>query len=360
MSLSNDEAARREKFIHHVKFFDAASRYPTPYVGFTGRPGYRFQLHCLPYDATGFLNLQSTGPRTDPEEIRIFVVGDSTMATGTELENTVPKRIEEILRKEWSRRINVYNFAVVSSNTEQMCSLIWSRLLDLDPDFIIVVSGGTDAFQPYSFDPRPGFPYNFFINEYLYAHYFDENNDKSWQSGLNYDDVVANAFDFNTRIRQSVDYGTESWEEKVARSYTGSLIKLARTAKAVHIPVYYFLEPIVVRQKDADVSEPRFASPEAIAYLTRQYNRFEKSLSDLRALRLPKNLQLIDASRALNENGPGEFYDILHYDREGTATVAKFFANHVSDAVGKRSARQSRPGVGGWMRNAIRRLRRTA
>jgi hypothetical protein len=274
MSSANSETARREKFMHHVKFFDAASRYPAPYIGFTGRPNHRFQLHCLPYDAAGFLNPVPTGPRTDLEEIRIFVVGDSTMATGTELENTVPKRIERILQETCSQRVKVHNFAVVSSNTEQMCSLIWSRLLDLDPNLIVVVSGGTDAFQPYSFDPRPGFPYNFFINEFLYAHYFDENNERSWQSGLDYDAAVTGAFDYCTKLREAVGHGNDHWEQSIARSYTGSLIKLVRAAKAVPIPMFYFLEPIVVRKKNVDVSEPRFASPEAISYLSRQYDRF--------------------------------------------------------------------------------------
>lgn len=356
MSSADNEAARREKFLHHVKFFDAASRYPAPYIGFTGRPNHQFQIHCLPYDAAGFLNTEATGPRSDPEEIRIFVVGDSTMATGTELENTVPKRMEAILRATCSPRVNIYNFAVVSSNTEQMCSLIWSRLLDLDPDLIVVVSGGTDAFQPYSFDPRPGFPYNFFINEFLYAHYFDESNDKSWKSGLDYDAVVTGAFDFCTRLRDNVGYGTLAWETSIARSYTGSLIKLVRTAKAVRIPIYYFLEPIVVRKKNVDVSEPRFASPDAIAYLTRQYVRFEASISDLKMLDLPKNLKLIDASRSLNENGPGEFYDILHYDRDGVMTVAQVFADRLISAVRERSTRRSKRGLTGWLRNAVDRF----
>lgn len=360
MSSSNSEAARREKFIHHVKFFDAASRYPAPYIGFTGRPSHQFQLHCLPYDAAGFLNPTSTGPRTDPEEIRVFVVGDSTMATGTELENTVPKRIERILQDKCSQRVKVHNFAVVSSNTEQMCSLIWSRLFDLDPDLIVVVSGGTDAFQPYSFDPRPGFPYNFFISEFLYAHYFDESNDKSWQSGLDYDAVVTGAFDYCTQLRESVGYGNDHWEHSIARSYTGSLIKLVRAANAVPIPIFYFLEPIVVRKENADVSETRFASPQAISYLTRQYDRFEASLNDLRALHLPKNLHLADASRVLNENGPGEFYDILHYDRDGTATVADFMATELIRAVEEIVLSRSRGGFTGWMRKAANQLRRRA
>lgn len=358
MSSGDDETARREKFLHHVKFFDAASRYPAPYIGFAGRPHHKFQIHCLPYDAGGFLNPEATGPRSDPEEIRIFVVGDSTMATGTELENTVPKRLERIFQSTFSKNVKVFNFAVVSSNTEQMCSLIWNRLLDLDPDMIVVVSGGTDAFQPYSFDPRPGFPYNFFITEFLYAHYFDENNDKSWRSGLDYDAAVTGAFDFRTRLREDIEYGSEAWEMSVARSYTGSLIKLVRAARAVPVPIFYFLEPIVVRQKNADVSEPRFASPEALAYLARQYDHFESSLSKLTALHLPDNLHLIDASRCLNGNGPGEFYDILHYDKDGTATVAQFFAGHLMETTKRLNARHSKRSLIGWVGGAVNNLRR--
>ena len=79
------------------------------------------------------------------------------MATGTELDNTVLKRLEHIFQSICSRNVTVYNFAVVSSNTEQVCSLLWSRLFDLDPEMIVVVSGGTDAFQPYSFDPDLAF-----------------------------------------------------------------------------------------------------------------------------------------------------------------------------------------------------------
>ncbi|GJE15209.1 SGNH/GDSL hydrolase family protein [Methylobacterium longum] len=353
MSLADNEAVLREKFLHHVKFFDSASRYPAPYIGFAGRPHHQFQIHCIPYDAAGFLNPETTGPRTCPEEIRIFVVGDSTMATGTELENTVPKRIERIFQERLSEKVKVYNFAVVSSNTEQMCALIWSRLLDLDPDLIVVVSGGTDAFQPYSFDPRPGFPYNFFINEYLYAHYFDENNDKSWRSGLDYDAVVTGAFDLCTKLRKNVNYGSHEWETSVINSYTGSLIKLIRIAKAVPIPIFYFLEPIVVRKETSDVNQPRFASPDTIHYLVRQYDRFADSLSSLRLLGLPKNLRLIDASRALNETGTGEFYDILHYDRDGTETVAKFLADHLFDCVQKLSAHTSERSIIGRIRKTV-------
>jgi hypothetical protein len=357
MSIDSNDAAQREKFRHHVKFFDAASRYPAPYVGFVGRPHHQIQLHCLPYDAAGFLNVDVTSPRDDPDEIRIFVVGDSTMATGAELENTVPKRIEEALKRSCSHKVKVHNFAVVSSNTEQMCSLIWSRLLDLDPDLIIVVSGGTDAFQPYSFDPRPGFPYNFFINEFLYSYYFDEANDRSWQQGLNYDAVVTGAFDFRTSVREQIGYGSAEWELGVGRSYTGSLIKLMRCAKAASIPIFYFLEPIVVRKDNVDVSEPRFASPDALAYLSRQYDRFEASLRQIKALNRLNNFHLTDASRCLNNANAGNFYDILHYDIVGVSTVADYLSGHLIGPVRELVHHKSRRGIRGLMQKATRYFR---
>lgn len=357
MTAGSIEAERREKFLHHVQYFDVSGRYPAPYIGFVGRPHCRFQIHSIPYDGAGFLNPETTGPRVDRDEIRVFVVGDSTMAMGADLQSTVPKRIERALRSTCSGKVNVYNFSVVSSNTEQMCSLIWSRIFDLDPDLIIVVSGGTDAFQPYTFDPRPGFPYNFFISEFLYAHYFDKNNEKSWRVGLDYDSLVADAFDFRTRLRHAVDYGSDDWEERVALSYKGSLIKIIRAAQAVQIPFFYFLEPIVVRKKDVDTSGSRFASPEALAYLARQYDRFEASLVELNSVRIPKNLHFIDASRSLDEHGKGEFYDILHYDCVGTATVAQFFVDHLVDDVQKISRRRSRRSIRERMRKTVDHLR---
>lgn len=182
MATTDDETARREKFVHHVRYFDAATRYPAPYIGFTGEPGYKFEHQCLPYDDSGFLNPGAATPRTDPDELRIFVVGDSTMLAGTEWRETVPGRIQGLLGAAYSQRVKVYNFGAISSCTEQMCALIWTKLLDLDPDMLVVVSGGTDAFQPLTFDPRPGYPFNAFLTEFLYTHYFDERNDKSWQS----------------------------------------------------------------------------------------------------------------------------------------------------------------------------------
>ncbi|MDP4022961.1 SGNH/GDSL hydrolase family protein [Methylobacterium sp. NEAU 140] len=358
MASAQDEAARREKFLHHVRYFDASVRYPAPYVGFTGRPGHRPEHQCLPYDAAGFLNAEAAGPRTDPDEIRVFMLGDSTMLEGADWGDLVPGRVENLLRAACSERVRVYNFGAVSSCTEQMCALIWARLLDLDPDLVVVLSGGTDAFLPLTFDPRPGYPYNAFIGEFLYAHFFSENNDRSWQSSLDYDGVVDGAFDLLRQNRQRVGYGSPDWEVAVARSYEASLRKLVRTARAVEIPVVYVLEPIVVRKRDPIASETALASPDTLAYLARQYDRFEASLADQRARDVPRNLRLIDASRALTESGPGLFTNVVHYDPTGRATIGRLIADHLLEPVRRRRDRGARRTVGGWLRDRLRATRR--
>ena len=79
----------------------------------------------------------------------------------------------------------------MSSCLTQMTHLIWSRLVNYAPDAIIVVSGSTDLFQPWTYDPRPGYPYNAFITERLYDHFFDTHDPRAREDGLSYDALIT-------------------------------------------------------------------------------------------------------------------------------------------------------------------------
>ncbi|MER2197511.1 hypothetical protein [Methylobacterium brachiatum] len=332
---------QRNRFKHHVPYFDARLRRPTPYAQFTGEPHYKLDQHCMPYDALGFLNPVAAGPRENPDEVRIFVVGDSTMNVGIQWLDLIAGRIEDIFHHAGSGHVKAYNFGVTSSCTEQMTSLIFARLLDLDPDALVVVSGATDAFQPLTYDPRPGHPYNSFVTESLYGYFFDAHNEAAWRDGLTYDQLIDRAFDYQTRLKRDVDFGSQAWEIAIADQYKASIRKLARIARAAEIPVLYFLEPIVVRKDRPGQSEMNLAAPETLSLLARQYDRFEAHLHDLEQDGLPDNLELHDASRLIGGDGPGTFYDIVHYDFDGRATVSKFIARHLEGHVARLSASRS-------------------
>lgn len=320
------DATRREKFRHHVGYFDAALRAPAPFVQFTGEPGFKLEHHCMPYDAMGFLNPTAIAPRVEGET-RIFVVGDSTMNVGIQWLDTVPGRIEDIFHHAGARHVRTYNFGVTSSCTEQMAALTFMRLLDLDPDALVVISGATDAFQPMTFDPRPGHPFNAFAGECLYRAFFDPRDDAGWR-GLDYEAVLERAFAFQTRLRAEAGFGTPEWEAALAASYKRSVEKLARIARLSAMPVLYVLEPIVVRKTPLLDPERNFAAPETLAYLARQYDRFAGALAEVEAVGLPTNMRILDASRAL-DGGGGTFYDIVHYDFDGRGTVSRLVAEHL-------------------------------
>lgn len=67
----------------------------------------------------------------------------------------------------------------------------------------------------------------------------------------------------------------------------------------------------------------------------------------------------MDASRALNESGSGEFYDILHCDRERASPIAKFLADHLIKTIKKLDARDSKHSFVGGIGEAVSNFKRS-
>src|SRR5258708_19815427 len=95
-------------------------RYPAPYVEFTGRPrgqhaeGNIANGHRL--DDWGFPNAAVPSAIKPDDEIPIFVLGDSTMALGTEIPPTVPPLRDLALRDPRLPTPRLYNFTVVPTS----------------------------------------------------------------------------------------------------------------------------------------------------------------------------------------------------------------------------------------------------
>ncbi|MGT2488020.1 GDSL-type esterase/lipase family protein [Methylobacterium oryzae CBMB20] len=195
----SEDAARRRKFLHHFGYLDSNTRYPSPFIQFAGKPG--ASHYGVPFDADGFLNAAPIVERKPEGETRILVVGDSTTIDGGDIANTLPGRIERILRADGLESAKVYNFGVMSSCLTQMTHLIWSRLVTYNPDAILVLSGSTDLFQPWTYDPRPGHPYNAFITQRLYDHFFDTHDPRAREDGLSYEALITLIYEELKRLQ---------------------------------------------------------------------------------------------------------------------------------------------------------------
>ena len=324
-----EDAARRRKFLHHFGYLDSNTRHPSPYIQFAGKPG--ASHYGVPFDAQGFLNATAVAEHKPPGETRVFVVGDSTIVDGGTLANTLPGRIERILRADGLAGVRVYNFGVMSSCLTQMTHLIWSKLVGYQPDAIVVMSGSTDLFQPWTYDPRPGYPYNAFITEQLYDHFFDTHDPRAREDGLSYEALVTLIYEALKRLRAEVGWQSPGWEDAIVHHYQLAAHRLTKLSHDHAVPIVSVLQPTVLRKRHLTEVERGVASGTFLAYLDRQYGKLEAFTAEL-AQRRPyrSTFAALDLGALFRDREEATFYDIVHYDDSAREIVAARLATEVA------------------------------
>ena len=333
-----DEESRR-KFLHHFSYLNSNTRYPAPYIQFTGKPG---STHFgVPFDALGFQNASAVTHHKPAGEVRIFLVGDSTVIDGGPIENTLPARTERILRQNRLPGARVYSFGVMSTCLTQMAHLIWSKLLDYAPDAIIVLSGSTDLFQPWTYDPRPGYPYNAFITERLYDHFFDTHDPQAREDGLSYEALITLIYEELKRLRAEVGWQSPGWERAIVHAYQRAMHRLTKLSHDSAVPIVGVLQPTVLRKHHLTETERGVASGAFLAYLDRQYRELAAFTAQL-ARRRPyrRTFTALDLSGIFLDRTEETFYDIVHYDDAAREIVAGRLASEVSEAL-RRAGRRT-------------------
>lgn len=198
-------------------------RFPRPYIGFAGKPnvidhnelGYRWKI-----DKT-----------LDSDSVRIAFFGGSTGYGG---DPPIANLLETYLKSEFGKKIKIANFSVVSSNHRQHIHNIIESHNAFKPDLIVFYGGYNETAQTAFYDPRPGYPYNFF--------YRDETS--HWKKLLLERSPIINLlnrvgvkygwFDLTplTGLRANVDIYSDSWKNQVLITYFETLEyanKLAKT-----------------------------------------------------------------------------------------------------------------------------------
>lgn len=140
-------------------------RYPTPFVEFYQRPNY--DGSGIRTNDVGFRyeDLELTKPT---DEIRVFFLSTSVGFNGTTNEATISGLMESSLAsmpRFDPSRIRVINASGVSFCSSQSLHLLVTKILDYDPDVLIVFHGPESLFIPTDYESRPGYPFNFALRE---------------------------------------------------------------------------------------------------------------------------------------------------------------------------------------------------
>jgi hypothetical protein len=316
---------------HRVEDYPAGpTRRPAPYVMFSGAPGAR-DHNRLGY--RGPLPVEAK----PPGEYRVLVVGGSAVYGSGPKELTIPHRLEQIARRSGRDQIQVHNWGVVSQVSGQELATIALRATRYAPDLVVLYSGGNDISAAYTYDPRPGYPFNFALHENA-VRIFQEGDLSALLAGvLTQSTLLRRLFGAELsdaaarlpRLRRAVGFGSRRWEEAVAQEYLDHVEQGCRLGLGLSFKVAVVLQPLVFYSPQADSygSLP----PDFRPYAERQYQRIRRGFQALARRYAADPCLFADLSRAC-AGGECVFEDLIHPTPETRGPIAEALFRRLNQA----------------------------
>jgi len=156
-------------------------REPVPYYMFFTKPDlavedryFGRQRSHLVTNNMGFRYSDDISAKKADGVYRIFLLGGSVVFSATSNETAISSILEKKLneRVKHVSTIQCINAGVASFISDQELALLVHRIIDLDPDLIIVFDGFNDIWFPFYYEPRVSYP----INWTAYENAFQNNN----------------------------------------------------------------------------------------------------------------------------------------------------------------------------------------
>jgi hypothetical protein len=280
-------------------------RSPAPYVGFTGKPG------ALDHDRWGYRKMPPGG---GTDALRIAFFGGSTGYNG---DPPIAALLQQRLAARIGAAVTVSNFSVVSSKHRQhLHNLIETRAI-FAPDLVVFYGGYNELQTGEAYDPRPGYPYNFFFREEtsaLVRALFEYSAIFGLVNRLAERHFGASATPL-MRLRAEYRPMSPEWKRAVVDKYFETL-EYARTvagafpsARCGKTQFFAFYQPYQVTEKFAD-----------------GHREVRRRIAEL--------AYGADVSGALDDFGKAVYTDVVHITQAGNERIA----DAIADAIVHRNA----------------------
>ena len=321
---------------------DRPWREPRPYFMFGG-PTHGRTVNLLPamdqgvgrairLNAEGFRTREIVMPKP-ADEVRIFFLGGSTVIGGYEVETTIPGVVEAQLHANGLPQARTYNFGVLSFVSGQELALFVHRLIDLKPDLVIAYDGGNDLYQPWVYDPRPGYPFNFVTEEEAMTSLANREGDAKSVASLARDSALLQALLGTTEwfnrmemrldhLRGEVHFGSAPWKEAVVNAYARNLAQMCHFARGNDTLFAAYFQPLLAYSKPLDANQAASTGGEPMVGGLRA----QRELA-LRAIGTQFPAPSVEAGcrfgnlSGLLENDAAAFTDAIHVDNKSNQLI---------------------------------------
>jgi hypothetical protein len=326
-------------------------RQPQPYFMFSGPMGASVEMPAVMggSDAERRTNFNGEGFRIErgivspkpPNEIRIFVLGGSTVVMGAPLANTIPGVIESSLHAGGLKQALVYNFGIVGSVVGQELSLLVHRLVALQPDVVISYGGGNNLYEPWFYDPRPSYPFNFMTWETAISA-ISRNTGRSSKTIADLErDSALIEFVFATKerqaaatlqaLRQSVQYGTAQWKRKVVEAYVDDVAAMCGVSRANGILFADFFQPTLHYSPNLSARQVERAGGDQLirGMLQERADVLSTFADGIPGHDQDPGCRFNDLSSIFEHQGSEYFWDLIHVDNRGNQVIGHRIAEEL-------------------------------
>ena len=274
-------------------------RSPSPYDMFSGKPYYK-DHNSHGFRGDDFKNI-------DKDTFQIAFFGGSTGYNG---EPPIIKLVENQIKKQGTK-VKTFNFSSVSSNHNQHVHRLL-KYTDLNFDLVIFYGGFNETIQTYLYDPRPGYPFNYWIrNELSKIKYLLLKYSSIYAE---YEKQTGNVSGLN-KIRQNINFLSDQWLDSLLLNYEQTLNSAKKISESLvennlcnSTKFLAFYQPISTNGVD-------------------DYSK--KIIKETKKYFLKKSI-LIDISEVLNQS---DFTDSVHINQNAKNIIAQIISEHINNKV---------------------------
>jgi len=303
------------------------TRHPRPYTMFGGKPNTVFgeQPDTIQLNSLGYRGKKPVSPK-NTDEFRIFILGGSTVFRGNP---PIAVLLEEEFNSNGCPNVKVYNFGVLSSVSSMELSRVVFEISELEPDLIVMYNGGNDILHPWTWDPRPGYPFNFVAYE---SNPLLDSDVRSYPSlallayGSNifrylFRSYFVHKFAPLENLREETQWNSEEWKAKIANTYVSNLIKADKISRSFDAEFIAFFQPLVYFKPNTSIEEkPWVDDGETATYAADMRRRILSKIDEAKA---HSSAKIVDLSGMYEDTTDWVFIDSIHTRQERKLVIAQ-------------------------------------
>jgi len=166
--------------------------------------------------------------RKPPCQLRIGLLGGSTVRIGTRFEVTLPGALKRALRaRHPTIDFEVINAGIISAISRQELVFFLTTLVDYEIDMLLTYDGINDSGQMLYYERRPNFPYNYRVIEEAWFQYVNDRRLSLWRQILGRSAIL--------RFLWPTKFGDHALLDRVAAAELFDNSALARVYAEAHV-----------------------------------------------------------------------------------------------------------------------------